>query len=132
MIFRKSVFLFLSVALFSSAAFSQVDAKNEQTYDLYKNIEFQMPHIQEPTIPSNSVSITDFGAINGGQILCTQAFAQAIETMSKKGGGKVIVPCGIWLTGPITLKSNIEIYTEGGAMVVFSTCLLYTSDAADE
>ncbi len=27
----------------------------------------------------------------------------------------------IWLTGPITLKSNIEIYTEGGAIVVFST-----------
>ena len=80
-----------------------------------------MPHIQEPTIPSNSVSITDFGAINGGQVLCTQAFAQAIDAVSKKGGGKVIVPRGIWLTGPITLKSNIEIYTEGGAMVVFST-----------
>ena len=121
MIIRKSAFLFLSVALFSCAAFSQVDSKNKQTNDLYKNIEFQMPRVQEPTISSNAVSITDFGAINGGQVLCTQAFAQAIEAVSKKGGGKVIVPRGIWLTGPITLKSNIEIHTEGGAMVVFST-----------
>src|SRR5665647_1420249 len=121
MIIRKSAFLFLSVALFSSAVFSQVDTKSKQTNDLYKNIEFQMPRVQEPAIPSNAVSITDFGAINGGQVLCTQAFAQAIDAVSKKGGGKVIVPRGIWLTGPITLKSNIEIYTEGGAMVVFST-----------
>jgi len=121
MIIRKSAVLFLSVALFSSAAFSQVDAKNKQTNNLYKGIEFQMPRVQEPTIPSYAVSITDFGAINGGQTLCTQAFAQAIEAVSKKGGGKVIVPHGIWLTGPITLKSNIEIYTEGGAIIVFST-----------
>jgi len=80
-----------------------------------------MPRVQEPTIPSNVVSITNFGAINGGQVHCTQAFTQAIEALSKKGGGKVIVPRGIWLSGPITLKSNIEIYTESRVLIVFST-----------
>lgn len=121
MIIRISAFLFLTVVLFSSDVFSQVDAKNKQTNDLYKGIEFKMPRVQEPVIPANSVLITDFGAQSGGQILCTQAFADAIVAVSKKGGGRVIVPRGIWLTGPITLKSNIEIYTEGGAIVVFST-----------
>jgi len=80
-----------------------------------------MSRVKEPLIPANSVSITDFGARSGGQVLCSQAFANAINALSNKGGGKVIVPRGIWLTGPITLKSNIEIYTENGALVIFST-----------
>lgn len=121
MILRKSTFVLLTVALLSVTKFSQSVIKTDPKDDLYKGIEFQMPRVQEPFIPSNTVSITDFGAINGGQVLCTEAFEQAIEAVSKKGGGKVIVPRGIWLSGPITLKSNIEIYTESGAMIVFST-----------
>ena len=121
MILRKSTFVLLTVALLSATAFSQSVVITDPKDDLYKGIEFQMPRVQEPTIPSNAVSITDFGAINGGLTLCTQAFADAIAAVSKKGGGKVIVPRGIWLSGPITLKSNIEIYTESGALIVFST-----------
>ncbi len=120
MIFRKSNFILLTFALFSAAAFSQPSVKNNYKNDLYQGIEFQMPQVQEPIIPANTVSITDFGAQTGGQIFCTQAFTDAIDSVSKKGGGKVIVPRGIWLTGPITLKSNIEIYTEDGALIVFS------------
>lgn len=120
MILRKSAFILLTVALFSSGAVAQPVAKTSQTDNLYEGIEFQMPRVKEPVISANSVTITDFGALNGGQVLCTQAFTDAIDAVSKKGGGKVIVPRGIWLTGPITLKSNIEIYTEVGAMVVFS------------
>jgi len=121
MILRKSVFMLLSVALFSASAVAQPVSKASEADNLYKGIEFKMPRVKEPVIPANSVTITDFGALNGGQVLCTQAFANAIDAVSKKGGGKVIVPRGIWLTGPITLKSNIEIHTEVGAMVVFST-----------
>ncbi|WP_418262042.1 glycoside hydrolase family 28 protein [Flavobacterium faecale] len=86
-----------------------------------KAIEFKMPKIQEPIIPNNTVNITDFGAINGGFELNTQAFADAIETVSKKGGGKVIIPPGIWLTGPIILKSNIELHAQAGALIKFSS-----------
>jgi len=121
MILRKSNFILLVVALFSTSAFSQPIVKNSHTDDLYSGIEFQMPLVKKPIIPPNKVTITDFGAQNGGQTLCTQAFADAIKAVSMKGGGKVVVPRGIWLTGPITLKSNIEIYTESGAVVVFST-----------
>ncbi len=117
----KLSIVLLAVALFSSCASSQPEAKNSQADDLYQGIEFQMPRVQEPVIPANSVSITDFGAKSGGQFLCTKAFSDAIDAVSEQGGGKVIVPLGVWLTGPITLKSNIELYTESGALVVFSS-----------
>jgi polygalacturonase len=89
--------------------------------DTYKNIEFNINKVNEPRIPNNTVTITDFGAINGGQTLNTKAFADAIDAVSKKGGGKVIIPPGIWLTGPIILKSNIELHAETGALIKFST-----------
>jgi len=88
--------------------------------DTYKNIEFNINKVNEPRIPNNTVTITDFGAINGGQTLNTKAFADAIDAVSKKGGGKVIIPPGIWLTGPIILKSNIELHAETGALIKFS------------
>ncbi len=113
----KSTFTLFSAVIISVSAVSQT----AQYPDLYKGIEFKMPKVQEPVIPKNSVVITDFGAKSGGQELCTQAFADAIEAVSKKGGGRVVIPRGTWLTGPITLKSNIELYSEMGALVIFST-----------
>jgi polygalacturonase len=121
MIPQKSVYMLFALALISASIIAQPVVKNDLTDNLYKGIEFQMPRVQEPVIPTTMVTITDFGAISGGQTLCTRAFADAIEAVSKKGGGKVIIPRGIWLTGPITLKSNIELYCETGALVVFST-----------
>ena len=121
MIFPKSAIVLLTVFLCSSAVFSQSIINTQKANDLYQGIEFQMPRVKEPFIPANAVSIIDFGARSGGQVLCSQAFEDAIREVSKKGGGKVVVPRGIWLTGPITLKSNIELYTESGALVIFST-----------
>ncbi|HNX55408.1 MAG TPA: glycoside hydrolase family 28 protein [Prolixibacteraceae bacterium] len=112
----KSTITLFSAVLISVCVFAQM----EKYPDLYKNIEFKMPKVQEPVIPQNSVSITDFGAKSGGQELCTKAFAEAIAAVSKKGGGRVVIPRGTWLTGPITLKSNIELYSENGALVIFS------------
>jgi polygalacturonase len=88
---------------------------------IYEGIEFEMPCIHEPVIPGYSVSITDFGAVSGGQELNTKAFADAIDAVSSKGGGKVIIPAGIWLTGPIILKSNLELHAQNGALIMFST-----------
>jgi polygalacturonase len=119
--FLKSTSLLFITILISACALSQPAVNKGQTEDLYKGIEFKMPHVQEPVIPINSVSITDFGAKSGGQELCSRAFDDAIDAVSKKGGGRVIIPRGTWLTGPITLKSNIELYSETGALVIFST-----------
>ena len=117
--FHNSVLSVLSTVLICVAGWSQSVAQTTAK-ELYQGIEFKMPVVQEPVIPSNSVVITDFGAKSGGQLLCTNAFRDAIEYLSKKGGGRVIVPRGTWLTGPITLMSNIELYTDAGALVLFS------------
>ncbi|WP_337965773.1 glycoside hydrolase family 28 protein [uncultured Flavobacterium sp.] len=93
----------------------------QNSKDIYAGIEFKMSKIKEPVIPKNTVNIKDFGAVNGGYVLNTKAFADAIAAVSKKGGGKVIIPPGIWLTGPIILKSNLELHAETGALIKFST-----------
>jgi polygalacturonase len=48
---------------------------------------FKMPIVAEPVIPDNTVLITDFGAVNDGQTLNTKAISDAIDAVSKKGGG---------------------------------------------
>lgn len=81
---------------------------------------FEMPAITEPEIQDYSVSILEFGAVPDGQTLNTEAFSDAIDNVSKKGGGRVVIPRGLWLTGPIILKSNIDLHVEQGALVIFS------------
>ncbi len=93
---------------------------NSNTGDLYEGIEFDMPKVIEPVFPDFSVSISDFGAIGDGQTLNTEAIAEAIAVVSEKGGGRVVIPRGLWLTGPIVMKSNINIHAEAGALVIFS------------
>jgi DNA sulfur modification protein DndE len=83
-------------------------------------IEPEHKEIQIPSFPDRSVTIITHGAIGDGQTLNTKAFADAVETCSQMGGGRVVVPAGIWLTGPIVLKSNINLYLEYGAVILFS------------
>jgi polygalacturonase len=109
----------LEILLFSSSCTVKKGGTPTATF-LYEDIEFDMPAVNEPVIPDNTVNIIDFGAIGDGVTLNTDAFKKAIEKVSESGGGKVIVPRGIWLTGPIILKSNINIHAEEGALVIFS------------
>ncbi|WP_224994826.1 glycoside hydrolase family 28 protein [Cesiribacter sp. SM1] len=88
---------------------------------VYEGVEFNMPRVKETSFPDYTVSITDFGAVGDGITKNTQAITKAIDAVVAAGGGKVLIPSGIWLTGPIILKSNINIHTEEGALVIFST-----------
>jgi polygalacturonase len=73
-----------------------------------------------PGFRTNAVSLVDFGGIADGTTLNTEAFAKAITALADAGGGKLIVPPGIWLTGPIKLRSNINLHLERGSLVMFS------------
>jgi polygalacturonase len=64
--------------------------------------------------------ITDYGAVADGKTLNTEAFAKAIGACSEAGGGKVVVPAGTFLTGPIELKSNVDLDLDENAIVLFS------------
>ena len=73
-----------------------------------------------PVFPNLSVNIKDYGAEEGGSVKVTEAIKKAIEACAKQGGGKVIIPAGRWLTGPIHLKDNINLHLEKDALVEFS------------
>ena len=81
---------------------------------------FTLPDVPRPAIPARSASIVDFGAVSDGNTLCTQAFAEAIASLAKQGGGRVVVPAGVWYTGPIVLTDNIDLHLERNAIIVFS------------
>ena len=83
-------------------------------------LPFDMPQVARPAIPARSVSVADFGGTGDGATLSTEAFAKAIASLSEQGGGRVVVPAGVWYTGPIVLKDNIELHLERNAMIVFS------------
>ncbi|SFD87445.1 glycoside hydrolase family 28 protein [Thermophagus xiamenensis] len=87
---------------------------------IYHGLEFDMPRVKEPVFSDLMVSIVDFGAVGDGVTDNSEAFAKAIDYVSEKGGGRVIVPRGIWLTGPIIMKSNIDLHVQQGAVVRFS------------
>ena len=119
--FKLNRLLFLALAItFTNCPVTALAQNNGSSTDFYSGIEFKMNKINEPVIPNNTVNIKDFGAVNGGDVLNTKAFADAIEFLSRQGGGKLIIPPGIWLTGPIILKSNIELHAETGALIRFS------------
>lgn len=99
---------------------SQAQSKEYKYREVYKNLPFDMPQINAPTFPERNVTLTDFGAVGNGTHLCTEAFAKAIDALSAQGGGHLIVPSGIWFTGPIVLKSNIDLHLEKGAVILFS------------
>lgn len=87
---------------------------------LYENLPFKMTKVTRPLFPAREVNLKDFGAIGDGSSLCTDAFAKAIEALSQQGGGKLVVPQGVWFTGPIVMKSNINLHLEKGAIILFS------------
>lgn len=78
--------------------------------------EFPLP--KDPVIPALTVLLTDFGARE--KELCTSSFKAAIDYLTIEGGGHLVVPKGNWLTGAITLESNIDLHFAEGAYVEFS------------
>ncbi|WP_081501860.1 MULTISPECIES: exopolygalacturonase PelB [unclassified Thermotoga] len=82
--------------------------------ELAKKIEEEiLNHVREPQIPDREVNLLDFGARGDRRTDCSESFKRAIEELSKQGGGRLIVPEGVFLTGPIHLKSNIELHVKG-------------------
>lgn len=80
-----------------------------------------LARIKPPKFPKKDFSILKYGAKPGGAANNTAAIRQAIEDCHKKGGGRVVVPAGEWLTGAIHLKSNVNLHVSKGATLKFST-----------
>ena len=80
-----------------------------------------LARIQAPRFPDRDVLVTDHGAVEGGEVVATDAFRGAVEAVHAAGGGRVVVPPGVWLTGPIHLLSNVELHVSEGATLRFVT-----------
>ena len=113
----KKLFVFVCACLLALSANA---AGNGKYSILYEGLPFEMEQVTAPVFPANEVNLKDFGAKGDGSSLCTDAFAKAIDALVEKGGGKLVVPQGMWFTGPITLKSNINLHLEKGAVILFS------------
>ena len=107
------------ISLLALLAVTAVQANNDYA-KYYQNLPVQMPQPTLPTIPDNQVSILDCGGKGDGLTLNTEAFAKAISQLNKQGGGHLNVPAGIYLTGLISLKDNIDLHLEKNAIIVFS------------
>ena len=70
-----------------------------------------------PKIPARDFLLTDFGAVGDGQTLNTPAFQKAIHAIAQAGGGRLIVPKGVFRTGPFVLCSSLDLHLEDGAMI---------------
>jgi polygalacturonase len=76
--------------------------------------------IVPPTFPDRDFDVTRYGARGDGIADCTAAFRDAIRACADAGGGRVVMPAGRFLTGPIHLRSNVNLHVQRGATIAFS------------
>ncbi|HEX3626000.1 MAG TPA: glycoside hydrolase family 28 protein [Verrucomicrobiae bacterium] len=80
-----------------------------------------LARIKPPKFPHREFPVVQYGAVGDGVTDCTEAFQRAIDVCNSAGGGVVIVFRGTWLTGPIHLKSNVNLCVKKGATIRFSS-----------
>ncbi|MFA6401808.1 MAG: glycoside hydrolase family 28 protein [Salinivirgaceae bacterium] len=95
-------------------------SNNNNTSNAWNYQHEILAKIKAPVFPENQVTVTDFGAIGDSITDCTLAIKNAIEKCASLGGGTVVVPKGVFLTGAIHFKSNINLHLEEGATLLFS------------
>ena len=74
-----------------------------------------LAHLQAPVFPDKNFPITDFGGHADGMTDNTDAIRRAIEACHNAGGGHVIIPDGVTLTGAVHLLSNVDLHLHSAA-----------------
>lgn len=80
---------------------------------------FEIEEFTPPVFKDAEYNIENYGARGDGITNNAEAINNAIKECNKNGGGKVIIPNGIWLSGPIVLLSNVNLYLEKNAVLYF-------------
>lgn len=105
-------FVFICTLLFSATQIAS--AQNEQ-YSWQ-----HLPHVSSPVFKKDTFNIISYGAKADGITLNTQSINKAIADCSAKGGGVVLIPQGLWLTGPVMMKSNVNLHVSRAALLQFT------------
>lgn len=82
---------------------------------------YKLPVVKVPSFKKDTVNITRFNAVGDGHTLNTKSINDAIDYMNKRGGGVVLVPAGLWITGPLVLRSNVNLHLKVGATILFTS-----------
>ncbi len=85
-----------------------------------EKMAYELPKIYQPNFKRDTFNIVDYGAVNDGITLNTNAINKTIDACAKAGGGTVLIPQGLWSTGPIVLQSNVELHAARGALISFT------------
>ena len=116
---RKNLLLLACAALLMPMSLS---AQAEVQTDPWSQADEIVNNIKKVSFPERQVSIVDFGAVvNNPQALAHDAINLAILAMNQQGGGTVVVPADTFYTGPITMKSNVRLHFQDGAVLRFTT-----------
>src|SRR5215217_6480623 len=78
------------------------------------------PVVQNTSFKKDTFNIVKYGARADGISLNTKSINDAIDACNKKGGGVVVVPAGMWLTGPVVLKTNVNLHLQRNAILQFT------------
>ncbi len=78
-----------------------------------------LQRIKTPAFPKRDFDITKYGAAGDGVKDSTEAISRAISECNRAGGGRVIVPSGVYSTAAIHLKSNVDLHVSAGATLRF-------------
>ncbi|PJJ75922.1 pectate lyase-like protein [Thermoflavifilum aggregans] len=104
----------------SAVGYAQPEVHERTLADYVHTAPFPFTLWEKPDIPNRIFNIVQFGAKPDGQTLNNKFIQQAIDTCAAAGGGVVVIPPGLWLTGPIELRSHIELHLDRGAMLLFT------------
>ena len=115
---RGLVFIFLLCLFAVSFLLAQQVDSTLQGWDAFPAL---LKRISSPVFPHKEFDVTKFGAIGNGKTDCSKAFKKAIDKCYAEGGGRVVVPKGVYLTGAIHLKSNVNLYVSKNATIKFSS-----------
>ena len=105
------------IFLLGSCKTANQDFNTDKAWENADNI---IANIVVPTFPDRVFDIMDYGGNADGVTDNTEAFKKAIAACNESGGGKVLVPEGKYLTGPIHLKSNVNLHLVKNAEVLFT------------
>jgi polygalacturonase len=112
MSFKKSI----ALAMFISVGILQVSAQKAPVKYSWNNL----PKAKMPVFKKDTFNIIKYGAVPDGITLNTRSINNAINACNAKGGGVVVIPQGLWLTGPIVLKSNVNLHVDRAGLVLFT------------
>lgn len=110
--------LMFQVSLSSFAQGNQSGTTDSLAFINYFKVK--MPIIKTPVFKKDTINILSFGAKADGITLNTKSINDAIIACSNKGGGVVLIPRGLWLTGPVELKSNVNLHLVRDALLLFT------------